>query len=343
MAYRGELENLRHRQNQPGFWEHPQQAQEQIQRAQQLANWIEPIEELLTDLEEIEELLALANSEDTQLIEELSEQLDKLEGRVQYFERHHLVLAGSDAHRDALLEIKPGAGGTEAQAWAEMLLDMYEAWAKRRGFTFEIVDLAAAEEAGIRGASVEVCGSNVYGLLRAETGVHRLTRVSPFDASSRKHTSFASVQIAPLIEEEIEIDIQPDELEVDTFRASGPGGQHVNKTESAVRIRHLPTGITVSCQKSRSQHQNREKALRMLRSRLYAHEQEKLEQKRQERLPDEEIGWGNQIRTYNLIGAERVKDHRTNLEVGSFEQVVEDGKLDEFIYTYLRQNPPSPA
>jgi len=319
----------------PGFWDNPEQAREVIEESQELKAWTEPWTELSGRVDELLELAALLEEEPD---EELASELD---GAVQGLERElgrlefRNMLSGPDARRDALLTIHPGAGGTESQDWAEMLLRMYSRWAEGKGFEVDVVDLLPGDEAGIKSATVEVKGDFAYGFLSAERGVHRLVRISPYDAASRRHTSFASVFVYPVVEDDIEVEINDDDLRIDTFRASGAGGQHVNKTSSAVRITHIPTGIVVSCQQERSQHKNKSQAMKMLRAALYQRAVEEREAERQE-LEDtkKEIAWGSQIRSYVLHPYTMVKDHRTEVETGNVDGVL-DGDLDPFIEAYL--------
>ncbi len=248
------------------------------------------------------------------------------------------MLQGEDDHREAIVTINPGAGGTESQDWAEMLTRMYTRWAERHGFTVSVMDLQPGEEAGIKGATLEIKGDNAFGYLKAETGVHRLVRISPFDAQSRRHTSFASVFVYPMVEDDIEIEIDESDLRVDTYRASGAGGQHVNKTDSAVRITHEPSGIVVSCQQERSQHKNRATAMKMLRAALYRHAMEEKEKARAEiEATKTDIAWGNQIRSYVFQPYTMVNDHRTELKLSDVHEVM-DGELDPFIEAFLKQS-----
>ena len=248
-----------------------------------------------------------------------------------------LTLSGSDDAKDAILTIHPGAGGTESQDWADMLYRMYVRWIERQGFKYDVIDYQPGDEAGIKDVTIEVKGEYAHGLLKAEVGVHRLVRISPFDASSRRHTSFASIFIYPLLDEEIEIDIKTEDLRIDTYRASGAGGQHVNKTDSAVRITHIPTNIVAQCQNERSQHKNKANAMKILKARLY---QRKLEEQAEsiKELEDQkkDIGWGSQIRSYVFHPYMMVKDHRTKLEIGDAKRVM-DGDLNKLIRTFLLQ------
>lgn len=246
-----------------------------------------------------------------------------------------VLLSGEHDASNAIVTIHAGAGGTEAQDWVEILLRMYVRWAERRGYRVKVVDLLSGEEAGLKYVTFTVEGSYAYGYLKSEKGIHRLVRISPFDASGRRHTSFASVSVIPEIEEDIEIEIRPEDLKIETMRASGHGGQHVNKTETAVRITHLPTGIVVSCQNERSQHLNKATALKILKARLYELERQKLEEKKAKLLGEKkEIAWGSQIRSYILQPYRLVKDHRTGFETGNVEAVL-DGEIDPFIRAYL--------
>ena len=255
--------------------------------------------------------------------------------RVKKIEMEFLLNEDNDAN-DAILTIHPGAGGTESQDWAEMLLRMYKRWAENKGYKIVIDDLLPGEEAGIKSVTMEISGPNAYGFLKCEIGVHRLVRISPFNAQGKRQTSFASVFAYPIVEDDLEIDINPSDLKIDTYRASGAGGQHVNTTDSAVRITHQPTGIVVQCQNERSQIKNRETAMKLLRSRLYQHYEE-IRTKEKQAAEDKktEIGWGNQIRSYVFHPYQMVKDHRTNFEVGNMDAVME-GYLDNFIFEFLK-------
>jgi len=252
------------------------------------------------------------------------------------------MLSGEDDAKNAILTIHPGAGGTESQDWAQMLFRMYIRWVERKGYRHEVIDFQAGEEAGVKSATIEVIGSYAYGFLKGESGVHRLVRISPFDANKRRHTSFASIFVYPEIEDNITVEIKDDDLRVETFRASGAGGQHVNKVSSAVRITHMPTGIVVQCQSERSQYRNKENAMKVLKSRLYQFYKEKEEEK-QEKIESQKkkIEWGSQIRSYVFHPYNMVKDHRTNAETGN-AQAVMDGEIDEFIQAFLSQKEKKP-
>ncbi len=322
----------------PDFWDDPDRARELIDEANRLKSWTEPWREMDARLEDASEIaVLLADEEDAELLAELEREVQALDEGLARLELKNM-LRGEDAHRDALVTVHPGAGGTESQDWAEMLVRMYSRWADSRGFDVEVVDLLPAEEAGIKSATLEVRGSYAYGYLSAERGVHRLVRISPFDSQGRRHTSFASVFVYPVVDDEVEVEIRDEDLRIDTYRASGAGGQHVNKTDSAVRITHEPTGIVVSCQQERSQHKNKAKAMKMLKSALYQHELERREEERQVLESEKtDIAWGNQIRSYVLQPYTMVKDHRTGVEIGNAEGVL-DGDLDELIEAYLQQD-----
>lgn len=305
------------------------------QRISKLSNDVEAWNELeskLTDAEVMAELLEEEYDEPS--AQELKSEVEELERRVEELELKTL-LNGKHDKSNAILSIHPGAGGTESQDWASMLLRMYQRWAERKGYKVEVLDLQPGDEAGIKSATLMISGDYAYGYLKAEAGVHRLVRISPFDANKRRHTSFASVSVIPEIEE-VEVEIREEDLRIDTFRAGGPGGQHVNRTDSAVRIVHIPTGITVQCQSERSQHRNRELAMKVLRARLY----EYYERKRQEEIAKlrgekKEISFGNQIRSYVFHPYKLVKDLRTGVETSNVEAVM-DGEIDMFIEAYLR-------
>jgi peptide chain release factor 2 len=323
----------------PGFWDEPDRAREITIEVNDLKGWVEPWQAARDRAAELTELAELLESEpegDPELRTELEQESVKLEREIEKLELKNM-LRGDDDHRDALVTIHPGAGGTESQDWAEMLMRMYSRWAEGHDYGVQVLNLMPGEEAGIKSVTLEVAGRYAYGYLKAEKGVHRLVRISPFDSQGRRHTSFASVFVYPVVDDEIEIDIQEKDLRVDTFRASGAGGQHVNKTSSAVRITHEPTGIVVACQQERSQHQNRAVAMKMLKAALYERELEEREAERQ-KLEDEktEIAWGNQIRSYVFQPYTQVTDHRTELKVGDVQAVM-NGELDALIEAYLKE------
>ncbi|HUG02256.1 MAG TPA: peptide chain release factor 2 [Longimicrobiales bacterium] len=336
-AKRAELARLEERMASPGFWENGDGAQEVIAIVQELKSWLDPWRRLDakgTELGEIGELLE--TEADTDLEREWSAEVDRLAQGVEQLELRNM-LRGPDDARDALLTIHPGAGGTESQDWAEMLLRMYTRWAEASGHQVELLDLLEAEEAGIKSATLEVRGDHAYGYLKAEKGIHRLVRISPFDSQGRRHTSFASVFVYPVVDDEIDIEIEDKDLRIDTYRASGAGGQHVNKTSSAVRITHVPTGVVVSCQQERSQHKNRATAMKMLKAALYQRELEAREEERQVVEAEKtQIAWGNQIRSYVFQPYTMVTDHRTELKVGDVQRVM-DGDLDRFIEAFLKR------
>ena len=331
------IEELEERMGSPEFWNDRERAREVIAENNRLKSWTEPwtaLSRRLDDLQSITTLLEEAS--DADLETELHTGLEKAEKDTDALELRNM-LRGEDAHRSAIVTIHPGAGGTESQDWAEMLMRMYTRWSEGHGYDVGVMDLLPGEEAGIKSATLEIDGEFAYGYLLAERGVHRLVRISPFDSQGRRHTSFASVFVYPVVEDDIEIEIDDEDLRIDTYRASGAGGQHVNKTDSAVRITHEPTGIVVSCQQERSQHKNKSKAMKMLQAALY---QKAVEDREAERAQLEgqktDIAWGNQIRSYVLQPYTMVKDHRTGVEIGNVDAVL-DGQIDEFIEAYLQQ------
>jgi len=320
----------------PGFWDDQKKAQAIISESNVLKDMVNEFHELNDIYENLELTYELVKEEpDADLQAELEEELEEFIERMNEYELQ-LLLNGPYDKNNAILELHPGAGGTESQDWCSMLLRMYVRWAEKKGFQVETLDYLPGEEAGVKSVTLLIKGHNAYGYLKAEKGVHRLVRISPFDASGRRHTSFVSCEVMPEINDDIEIEISPDEIRVDTYRASGAGGQHVNKTSSAVRITHIPTGIVVSSQAQRSQLQNREQAMKMLKAKLYQKKMEEQEAKLAEiRGEQKEIGWGNQIRSYVFHPYSMVKDHRTNVEVGNVQGVM-DGDIDQFIDAYLR-------
>ncbi len=321
----------------PGFWDNPERARSVVEDIRQLKRWTDPFADLsrrLTDARELADLVA--QDPDPELERGIADEVSKLARGVEDLELQGM-LQGPDDRRDALLTIHPGAGGTESQDWAEMLMRMYTRWAERHGYEVHVLDLVSGEEAGIKSVAMEVRGDYGYGYLKAEKGVHRLVRISPFDAQSRRHTSFASVFVYPVVDDAVEIDLRDEDIEMEVFRASGAGGQHVNKTSSAVRLRHVPTGITVSCQQERSQHKNRATALKMLKAALYQRAIEEREKKRAEiEATKTDISWGNQIRSYVFQPYTMVNDHRTELKITDVQGVM-DGDLDLFIETFLKK------
>lgn len=323
---------------QPDFWDDQEKAQNIINEANAIKDIIGTFRELEADYEDFTVMYELVKEEqDEELMKELETGVKSLRKRMDDFELQLLLSEPYDKN-NAILELHPGAGGTESQDWASMLLRMYTRWAEKRGFKVEVLDYLPGEEAGVKSVTLLIKGHNAYGYLKAEKGVHRLVRISPFDASGRRHTSFVSCDVIPEMDDQIDIDIAPEDIKIDTYRSSGAGGQHVNTTDSAVRITHLPTNIVVTCQSERSQIQNRERALKMLKAKLYQLELEKQKQELAElRGEQKEIGWGSQIRSYVFHPYSMVKDHRTNYETGNVLSVM-DGEIDEFIHAYLRAN-----
>ncbi len=324
--------------SQPGFWNEPESAQGLIAQANQLRAWVAPLRELTAAAEDTVVLLELATEEENpdDSLRELSGELDRIAAQLDALELKRM-LGGPNDKRNAIVSINAGAGGTEACDWADMLFRMYKRWAEGHGFRVEVLDVLAGDGAGIKNATVVVRNDYAYGYLKAEKGVHRLVRISPFDANKRRHTSFASVGVSPEIEDDVHVEIDENDLRVDTFHSSGPGGQHANVTDSAVRITHIPTGIVVRCQNERSQHKNRATAMKVLRSRLYEHEMRKREEELKKAHGEKmEIAWGSQIRSYVFQPYTMVKDHRTKVETSNVEAVM-DGELDRFIHSYLKQ------
>ncbi len=319
-----------------GYWDDVERSQAGMKELNGLKEEKSTFEELKSQYEDIETLLEMGyEEEDATLIPEIEEELnafiDKLESM-----RIKTLLSGEYDRNNAILKLNAGAGGTESCDWAGMLYRMYSRWAERKGFSLEVLDYLDGEEAGIKSVTFQVNGENAYGYLKSEKGVHRLVRISPFNAQGKRQTSFVSLDVMPDIEDEIDIEINPDELRIDTYRSSGAGGQHINKTSSAIRITHQPTGIVVQCQNERSQHQNKDKAMQMLKAKLYLLEQQKQSEKLSGiRGEVSDIGWGNQIRSYVMQPYTMVKDHRTNAEVSNVDGVM-DGKIDPFINAYLK-------
>ena len=288
---------------------------------------------LVQKAEDVEVLFEFLNENQVEE-EEVKKELNSFSNLLKEFELK-LILNGDNDSNDAIITIHPGAGGTESQDWAEMLYRMYSMWAESKGFKFNVIDFQNGDEAGLKDCTVEISGDYAYGLLQAEIGIHRLVRISPFDSNSRRHTSFASVSVSPAVNEDIDIEINQKDLRIDTFRSSGAGGQHVNKTDSAIRITHIPSGIVTQCQTQRSQHKNKEQALKVLKSKLFQLEVEKqLLNKKELEGEKKDIGWGSQIRSYVFHPYNMIKDHRTKHEVGNIKSVM-DGNIDDFIYSYL--------
>ena len=314
-----------------GFWDNPEDSKSILRERTLISNKLDRFKKLWNDLEENQILLDLAVEEsDPEALDEATQQAGSLDKAIDRFSLD-LMLDGKDDAKNAIVSINAGAGGTEAQDWAEMLFRMYSRWIERKGYKFELIDFQPGDEAGIKSVTFTAGGQNAFGYLKSETGVHRLVRISPFNASGKRHTSFASVFVYPELDSEIVIDIDDKDLRIDVYRASGAGGQHVNKTSSAVRITHLPSGIVAQCQQEKSQHRNKDMAMKVLRARLYQQERQKQDDKLQE-LHDskEDIAWGSQIRSYVLHPYQMVKDHRIKLDVGNVNDVL-DGGIDRFI------------
>ncbi|WP_107943061.1 peptide chain release factor 2 [Metasolibacillus fluoroglycofenilyticus] len=320
----------------PDFWNDQQAAQTVINEANGIKAIVNDYNELLATHENLEMTLELLREEpDEDLQMELESELEQFEEKMEDFELQ-MLLADPYDKNNAILELHPGAGGTESQDWGSMLLRMYTRWAEKRGFKVSTIDYLPGEEAGIKSVTLSITGHNAYGYLKSEKGVHRLVRISPFDSSGRRHTSFVSCEVMPEFNDDIEIEVRSEDLKVDTYRSTGAGGQHINTTDSAVRITHIPTGVVVQCQAERSQIKNREKAMQMLKAKLYQLEIEKQQAQLDEiRGEQKEIGWGSQIRSYVFHPYSMVKDHRTNEETGNVGAVM-DGDIDAFINAYLR-------
>ncbi|BBH23928.1 peptide chain release factor 2 [Paenibacillus baekrokdamisoli] len=330
------IANFEEKMTAPDFWDDNDRAQSTIAELNAVKSVVDQYERMASEREDLQTMLELAEEEDDESLEaDITKSVKGLVSKVNEFELQLLLNEPYDK-LNAILELHPGAGGTESQDWGQMLYRMYTRWAEKHGFKVELLDYLAGDEAGIKSVTISVKGYNAYGYLKSEKGVHRLVRISPFDASGRRHTSFASCDIMPEIDDTIEIDIRSEDLKVDTYRASGAGGQHINKTESAIRITHVPSGIVVSCQTQRSQIQNRERAMQMLRSKLYERKIEEQQKHLAEiRGEQSEIAWGSQIRSYVFHPYSMVKDHRTSVETGNVGAVM-DGDLDLFIDGYLR-------
>jgi peptide chain release factor 2 len=334
-----EVSDLEQQTSHPNFWDQPDKAQQILKTLNSKKDQLQEWKNCFKAVEDARLMLDMAVEENDQdTLTELDKETEQIEEQAKELELKGLLSSPEDT-KNAILTIHPGAGGTESHDWAQMLMRLYSRWCDRKGYKHEILDMLYGEEAGIKSVTIEITGAYAYGYLKSESGVHRLVRISPFDASGRRHTSFASIFVLPEIDEDIEIEIDPNDLRIDTFRASGAGGQHVNRTDSAVRITHIPTGIVVSCQNERSQHKNKANAMKILKARLYQKKLEEEKAKRQ-RLEDSkaEIAWGNQIRSYVFHPYNMVKDHRTEHETGNVQRVM-DGEIDDFIYEFLLQSP----
>lgn len=330
------LKDLEQKTTNPNFWNDLKSSQKVLSEIKSLSSKIKEYKTIKDNFEELEILIEIASEEnDTSSLEEIQKKFKNLKNDIENLALTTL-LSGEYDSQNAILTLHAGAGGTESQDWAEMLCRMYMRWAEKHKYKVKILDYLDGEEAGLKSASILVEGLNAYGFLKGENGVHRLVRISPFDASGRRHTSFASLEVIPEINDEIKIDISPDDIKMDVYRASGAGGQHVNKTSSAVRLTHIPTGIVVACQNERSQFQNRDTAMKILKSKLIEiKEREHLEKIEDIKGTQKEIAWGSQIRSYTFMPYTLVKDHRTGYEVGNVESVM-NGEIDGFIDAYLK-------
>ena len=331
-----EIEELETKAAAPGFWDDLENSQKVLQKTGRLKNTVERYDNLVGSYDDLEVLIELGNEEeDTSLIEEITVGIEAFEKNLAEL-RLTTLLTGEYDKNNALLTFHAGAGGTEAMDWVSMLVRMYTRWTERHGFKVSVLDFLDGDEAGLKSATLEIVGENAYGYLKSESGVHRLVRVSPFDASGRRHTSFASLEVMPEIADDMEIDIREEDIKMDVFRSSGAGGQHINKTSSAVRLTHIPTGIVVACQNERSQFQNRDQAMKLLKSKLLEiKEREHLDKIEDIKGVQKEIAWGSQIRSYVFMPYTLAKDHRTGFESGNINAVM-DGDLDGFINAYLK-------
>ena len=333
---RNELERLHAMQEAPGFWDDPEKSQKIVVKTRQTESKIEHYEKMLSNWDDLMTICEMAEEEDDDsMLEELKTGFAALTEDMETC-RLETLLTGHYDKNNAMMSFQAGAGGTEAQDWCQMLYRMYTRWAERHGFTYKIMDYQEGDEAGLKSASIMIEGENAYGFLKGENGVHRLVRVSPFDANARRQTSFASLEVMPELDNTIQVDIRPEDIEMQVYRSSGAGGQHINKTSSAVRLIHKPTGVVVSCQTQRSQFQNRDYAMEMLKAKLY----QIAKQQHMDKIDDikgvqNEIAWGHQIRSYVFMPYTMVKDHRTNYETGNVDAVM-DGDLDGFIFAYLK-------
>ena len=331
-----QIELLEGKLEQPGFWDNVTESQNVMKELKNLKDTIEEFDELKSQYEDIETMIALVEEEnDESFVGEIGELLDSFKTSFDAF-KIKTLLSGEFDSNNAVLTLHAGTGGTEACDWVSMLYRMYQRWADKKGYSLEVLDYLDGEEAGIKSVTFQVNGFNAYGFLKSEKGVHRLVRISPFNAAGKRQTSFAALDVMPEINDEIEIEINDEDLRIDKYRSSGAGGQHVNKTESAIRITHIPTGVVVQCQNERSQHSNKDKAMKMLKAKLYLiKQQENLEKISDIRGEVTDNGWGSQIRSYVLQPYTMVKDHRTSQEVGNAQAVL-DGDIDSFINAYLK-------
>ena len=331
-----EIEELEMKSSAPGFWDNPEESQKIVQKTGKLKNTVELYDKSVALYEDLEVLIQMGDEEgDLSLISEIETSIEELENSLAS-QRLQTLLTGEYDRNNAILTFHAGAGGTEAMDWVSMLVRMYTRWTERHGFKVNMLDFLDGDEAGLKSAVLSIEGDNAYGYLKGESGVHRLVRVSPFDASGRRHTSFASLEVMPEITDDTDIEIREEDIKMDVFRSSGAGGQHINKTSSAVRLTHIPTGIVVACQNERSQFQNREKAMKMLKSKLLEiKEREHLEKIEDIKGVQKEIAWGSQIRSYVFMPYTLAKDHRTGFESGNINSVM-DGDLDGFINAYLK-------
>lgn len=335
-ARRREIEELETKASAPGFWDDMEESQKILKKTGKLKNTVGLYEDIKNSYDDLSVLIEMGDEEgDLSLVEEISSSIDKMEQQIASL-RLETLLTGEYDENNAILTFHAGAGGTEAMDWVQMLVRMYIRWGERHNFKVKMLDFLDGDEAGLKSAALLVEGTNAYGYLRSESGVHRLVRVSPFDASGRRHTSFASLEVMPEISDDIKVEIRDEDIKMDVYRSSGAGGQHINKTSSAVRLTHLPTGIVVACQNERSQVQNREQAMKMLKSKLLEiKEREHLEKIEDIKGVQKEIAWGSQIRSYVFMPYTLVKDHRTAFEMGNVNAVM-DGELDGFINAYLK-------
>ncbi len=333
-----ELKDLEQIINRPDFWDDPENAKKITLKKSSIEKNLKPWLELKSLIEDFPTLIELVQEENKEeALSIISKEFHQLKNKLEEIQIS-LSLLGEDDNKNAILTIVSGAGGTESMDWADMLLRMYTRWAQKKGYEIEILDYQPGEEAGIKSATLLIRGENAFGYLKCENGIHRLVRQSPFNANNKRHTSFASVHVSPEIDDDVQIEINENDLRIDTYRASGAGGQHVNKTDSAVRILHIPTGIVVQCQNERSQHKNKATALKMLKSKLYELEKQKKQQEIESKSGEKkEVSWGNQIRSYVFHPYKLVKDLRTDYETSDIESVM-DGEIDEFIKTYLKES-----